>query len=53
MKGMRLTDYLLRERERFRHENKNLKKVIIDRKIHDRIKLGLMKYGFDVVEREN
>jgi hypothetical protein len=38
-------------RERSRLENKNLKKVVINKKLPVRMKMNLLKYGFDVVEK--
>jgi hypothetical protein len=44
-----MSDLYFRERERARHENKNLKKVELNNKnIGVRMKLNLLKYGFDV-----
>jgi hypothetical protein len=49
----KMNDLFLKRREQVRSRNKNLKKVVLDKKISSRIKLGLLKYGFDVSDEEN
>jgi len=49
----KLEDVFRRKREKIRHRNGNLKKVVLKKKVHPRMKLGLLKYGFDVGESQN
>jgi len=41
-----------KEKMRKLREGKELKKVKLKKKLHPRVKLGLMKMGFDVVHEE-
>jgi len=48
----KMNDLFLKRREQFRSKNKNMKKVVLDKKIPSRIKMGLLRYGFDVEDVE-
>jgi len=49
----KMDELFLKRREQFRCKNKTLKKVVLDKKISSRIKIGLLRYGFDVSDEEN